>query len=837
MKKLYLHIYTLLLSLFIFSAADAQIRITEYQYNGSEFVELTNVGASSINMTGWSFDDNSRTAGSFSISAFGSVATGESVIICEATAAAFKTLWNLCDGVKVIGSNTQNLGRADEINIYDNNNLLVDRLTYDDQGASPLGGPRTDVNSAWVPSTAMGNNTHNAWILSSLNDAEGSFASGSGGFIASPGKSARATVPYNPCNVTGNAPVILIDVAATSNLVDAGATVSPLSPFAVSGVINDNSDPLKTAGIDFIVNDDATPVASLTVTATSSNQSVITNSHLILTGTGANRKLQVTPSGVGYSNINITVTDAENNSSSFILAYAASASTSNAYYWPTGIADASAAIELDENYMVLANDETNLLYVYNRKASGQPVKTIDINPGNVLNLTDGSAGNWKEIDIEAAASSRNISNRVYWMGSLSNGSDGDTKVNRNRIFATTVTGTGTGTTISNSGSYNNLRAALISWGNTNGYNLSASAQNGHDPKTIDGFNVEGMVFAPDGTTLYIGFRAPLVPTGNRTKALIAPIQHFETWFNNGNPSGNPVIGNPIELNLGNRGIRDMIRLNNGTYVIVAGSYNNNSIPAIFRWSGNAGDEPLLVPSFNLAGLNAEALLPVPEGGSQSFDKLQIICDNGDTIFYNDGIAAKDLANDSHKKFINHIAQSAEGNVLPVSFTAFTADRTNNNVRLHWEYNSSSPVTRFEILRSPDGIDFGIIATVNAVPQQSNLTYRDSTAPAMRLYYRIIATDASGRNYVSDTKSVDGNPGENITAVFPNPAHNRFYVSCAVEGFKTITVMNSTGMLVKKTGYTGTIKEIDIPGWSKGIYFVTIYNEEGKTIKQQKLIVH
>ncbi len=71
---------------------------------------------------------------------------------------------------------------------------------------------------------------------------------------------------------------------------------------------------------------------------------------------------------------------------------------------------------------------------------------------------------------------------------------------------------------------------------------------------------------------------------------------------------------PLELDLGNRGIRDIIRLSNGNYVIVAGSYDGTSIPAVFRWTGNAADAPLHLPSFDLTGLNAEAAIGVNEGG-------------------------------------------------------------------------------------------------------------------------------------------------------------------------------------------------------------------------------
>lgn len=118
------------------ATAQQDIRITEWEYNGSEFVELTNTGSEGHDLTGWSFDDASRTPDSLVLSGFGTVAAGESVIISEDAAATFRTQWGLSDSVKVIGGNTQNLGRSDEINIYDSADALVDQLTYNDQGSA-----------------------------------------------------------------------------------------------------------------------------------------------------------------------------------------------------------------------------------------------------------------------------------------------------------------------------------------------------------------------------------------------------------------------------------------------------------------------------------------------------------------------------------------------------------------------------------------------------------------------------------------------------------------------------------------------------------------------------
>jgi predicted extracellular nuclease len=191
MKRSIGSIFVLLL---IVSAAQAQMRITEWMYNGApsnnigEFVEFTNIGSSAIDMAGWSFDDDSHTAGSQDLSALGSVSPGESVLLTDDTAASFSTNWGLASTVKVIGGNINNLGRADEINLYDAASTLVDRLTYNDQGTGTVKGPRTNKVSANPTAlTDLGTNNASRWVLSAVGDRYGSWTSVAGE-IGNPGK-------------------------------------------------------------------------------------------------------------------------------------------------------------------------------------------------------------------------------------------------------------------------------------------------------------------------------------------------------------------------------------------------------------------------------------------------------------------------------------------------------------------------------------------------------------------------------------------------------------------------------------------------------------------------
>lgn len=597
-----------------------------------------------------------------------------------------------------------------------------------------------------------------------------------------------------------------------------------INPPYVSGVINDPSDPAATIGIKVDVKENSSPIAAAdyTITVTSSNTSVVTVANVTITKYNGYAIAKILPTGVGYSDVKLKLAKGS-STDNLTIKYAASAAAATPLetHFHTGMSDASAAIVLDSNYMLIGDDEINSLFVFDRKNSGLPVQSYDYQ--NLLGLTDGSSGNYKEIDLEAAVRSTTNPNRIYWISSLGTaGSSNNVKPNINRIFATDVTGTGSATNISAIGYYGDIRNKLISWGNTNGYNFTAGAASGHDAKTIDGFNIEGMCFGPDNTSLYIGFRAPLVPVSSRTKALIAPILNFETWFNSGSPTGNPSFGSPIELNLGGRGIRDIIRLSNGVYIIIAGNYAATPLNgAVYKWTGLATDAPVLIPDFNIASLNVEAIAEITENNILAENKLQFISDNGSYDFYNDGTEAKDLSQNNFKKFRSDLLV-AGSSVLPIYIIEFNATNKEITNELWWKINPEN-VQEVVLEKSENGIDFfkqqvytqptAEMKHIDASPIKNTVWYR------LKIITKKNTTVFSGVIKLQRVKSVE-------LEVYPNPVNNgKLNITTSLNGEKELSVLTITGKRIFQKKFTSNSIYIEIHGVKTGYYLIRIRNNK------------
>lgn len=429
--------------------------------------------------------------------------------------------------------------------------------------------------------------------------------------------------------------------------------LSALAPF--SSVIGDPTAP----SVSFTISDPDTPANQLLVSATSDNATVVPNANLILSGTGATRTLTLLPTSNGYARITIQVVgNFLTGSASF--PYAASFDRRGGGRFHTGVSDASTALPVDAQHMLVADDENQVLRIFSRSNSGPALVEFNLNP--FLDLRDlYDDGTPREVDLEA---STRVGNRVFWIGSHSHSRDAELVTNRARLFGTDLTFAGTNSTMNFVGRYDFLKLDLLNWDTTNGhgrgsnyFGLAASAATGVDPKAADGsgFNIEGLTMAPGSTNIaYLAFRAPLVPPTNRVHALIIPVTNFTTLaVGNSTTAGVARFGAPMELNLGGRGLRS-IEGSGTNFLIVAGPPGlAKGIPPndfrLFTWNGLASGAPQ-ERGVSLTNLLPEAIVELPPAPWTSNSTVQLVSDNGIALYYGDGIEAKFLPIPQFKKF-------------------------------------------------------------------------------------------------------------------------------------------------------------------------------------------
>jgi hypothetical protein len=457
---------------------------------------------------------------------------------------------------------------------------------------------------------------------------------------------------YNETEASHNYPPGSPLTPGASN--NTGPTLDPNPLPALCGVIGDPTNPR----VLFTVGDAESAADTLVVTATSSNALVVPDANLFVTAgvEEGDRILTIEPVGVGYSHITLHVSDGV-IVTEFSFAYAASEMGRPNGVFHMGGSDGSTAIAVDNDYMFVADDENQTLRLFRRRQSGYPVWQMDFNP--FLALTDIENGRPREVDMEA---STRVGNRLFWMGGHSHANIGEGRTNRTRVFVTDLSGTGAASTLNYVGRYEFLKLDLVDWDQNNRhgkgedyYGFAASTAEGVEPKAANGFNIEGLAMMPSSTSAaFLGFRAPIVPATNRLYTLVVPVLNFTNMALRSGIPGSAQFGTPIELDLGGRGIRSIEGTGNN-YMIIGGPPGDIApdmpLPRDFKlytWTGNAADRPQ-ERAADLSGLNPEGIIQLPPLPWTATTEVEILSDNGRTVYYGDGVAGKQLPVRNFKK--------------------------------------------------------------------------------------------------------------------------------------------------------------------------------------------
>jgi hypothetical protein len=284
-----------------------------------------------------------------------------------------------------------------------------------------------------------------------------------------------------------------------------------------------------------------------------------------------------------------------------------------------GACDASGAVPVDDRHFAVADDEDNVLRIYDARDGGAPVRQTNLSKQIALKKKG-------EADIEAATS---LDGRAFWISSHARNSKGEADPNRSLVITTEVPTLEARVEVEGD-VYRNLLDDLVAAPALAQYDFDHASQLA--PKEPGGLNIEGLTATPDHK-LWLGFRSP-VPRG---KALILPIDNPDALYTDGRVS----FGQPIELSLDGLGIRSLSWWR-GSYLIAAGSTSEGGPSRLYRWAG-PGSTPRLAAESVFQGANPEAFFT-----DESNDEILVLSDDGTRRLH--GKACKKLSGKKHKRF-------------------------------------------------------------------------------------------------------------------------------------------------------------------------------------------
>lgn len=309
--------------------------------------------------------------------------------------------------------------------------------------------------------------------------------------------------------------------------------------------------------------------------------------------------------------------------------FAAPPAPNQSFLTHSGMCDASAAVMLDEETFIVADDEQNVLVVYDANRGGEPIASVD---WERLFISSQGSDDPGEADIEGAA---RIGSQIYWIASHGRNKKGKWKADRHQFFAIEVSRTKDTFKFAPVGRYHDLALDMVEAPELRGLELDTAvmAESKKEKQLApkkNGLNIEGLAAAPDGCSLLIALRNPRLDDG----AVLVPLLNPAEVLQEGK---RPRFGEPIVLDLTMKAEGKPINLSirsieycrqKGAYLIIGGPQNDLKCFAMFSWSGDRNDPPELLEAATNAiraipGFAPEAIVEYTMSG-----KIQLLSDDG-----------------------------------------------------------------------------------------------------------------------------------------------------------------------------------------------------------------
>jgi hypothetical protein len=278
-----------------------------------------------------------------------------------------------------------------------------------------------------------------------------------------------------------------------------------------------------------------------------------------------------------------------------------------------GTCDASGAVPLDDWRFAVADDEDNVLRVYDAERGGPPVETFDL--AGALAIEPGG-----EADIEAATS---LDGRAYFVTSHGRTRAGVLDPNRFLFFATDIPSAGRPAAVLGT-PCRSLAAGLAASPSLAAFDLRGALARGE-------LELEGLTATSDAG-MWLGFRRPITEGRALIVRLANPVEVLA--------GAAPRFDQPHTLDLGGLGVRGLSSWR-GRYLIIAGPGGNGGPFALYRWAGQG--EATRIEDRSLEGFGPEGFFSPP-----GRDGVMILSDDGTRLV--DGIPCKRLSGPERKGF-------------------------------------------------------------------------------------------------------------------------------------------------------------------------------------------
>jgi len=174
--------------------------------------------------------------------------------------------------------------------------------------------------------------------------------------------------------------------------------------------------------------------------------------------------------------------------------------------------------------------------------------------------------------------------------------------------------------------------------------------------------------------------------------------------------------------------------------------------------------------------------------------------------------------------------------LPVKFTAITATRQNDAVKVVWKVANQINIAKYEVEKSTDGSSFSKIGTVAANNNLLSYFLADKNPAEGNNFYRIKSIGMAGETGFSNIVKITWINTQPVIAIYPNPVSGgiiNLYFSNTAAGLYAVKVFNSLNqcLLTKQIQHNGNNTSHQVKGNQfllPGSYYAIIYRPDLST---------